>query len=54
MSNRENKPSTPRVPAWLSHRIASLRVMEYRRRQRRVVPSNLYADVVSSKESKSA
>lgn len=54
MSNRENKSSTPHVPAWLSHRIASLRVMEYRRRQRRVVPQNLYGDVVPSKESKSA
>lgn len=54
MSRPENKAAAPQIPAWLSHRIASLRVMEYRRRQRRLVPQNLYADVVPSKSAKSA
>lgn len=49
MPHREIRHSTPHVPTWLSHRIASLRVIEYRRRQRRTIPQNLYADVVTSK-----
>ncbi len=54
MSRVTNKPSGLQVPAWLSNRITSLRVMEYRRRQRRMVPQNLYADVVPSKTGKLA
>lgn len=49
MSEREIRQRTPHVSTWLSHRIASLRVIEYRRRQRRVIPQNLYADVVDTK-----